>query len=121
MRDAEANAEEDKKFAELVEAAIRPTAGARHPQDPEGRGRQGTDAEKEAIEAAVKELEEAIKGNDMAAIEAKSEALSNASMPLMQKLYAEQQQAGGTQPGAGHEKADDGVVDAEFEDVSDKK
>jgi len=122
VRDAEANAEEDKKFAELVEARNQ-ADGLVHAtrKTLKDVGDKATDAEKEAIEAAVKELEEAIKGNDKAAIEAKSEALSNASMPLMQKLYAEQQQAGGTQPGAGHEKADDGVVDAEFEDVSDKK
>ncbi|RZU47699.1 molecular chaperone DnaK [Fluviicoccus keumensis] len=122
VRDAEANAEEDKKFAELVEARNQ-ADGLVHAtrKTLKDVGDKATDAEKEAIEAAVKELEEAIKGNDKAAIDAKSEALSNASMPLMQKLYAEQQQAGGTQPGPGHEKADDGVVDAEFEDVSDKK
>jgi molecular chaperone DnaK len=122
VRDAEANAEEDKKFAELVEARNQ-ADGLVHAtrKTLKDLGDKATDAEKEAIEAAVKELEEAIKGNDKAAIEAKSEALSNASMPLMQKLYADQQQAGGTQPGPGHEKADDGVVDAEFEDVSDKK
>ncbi len=122
VRDAEANAEEDKKFAELVEARNQ-ADGLVHAtrKTLKDVGDKATDAEKEAIEAAVKELEEAIKGNDKAVIEAKSEALSNASMPLMQKLYADQQQAGGTQPGPGHEKADDGVVDAEFEDVSDKK
>ena len=63
-------------------------------------------------------MEEALKGNDKDAITAKTEALSNASMPLMQKLYAEQ----GAEPQTGGaNKADDGVVDAEFEDVSDKK
>ena len=122
VRDAEANAEEDKKFAELVEARNQ-ADGLVHAtrKTLKDVGDKATDAEKEAIEAAVKALEEAIKGNDKAEIDAKSEALSEASMPLMQKLYADQQQAGGTQPGAGHEKADDGVVDAEFEDVSDKK
>ncbi|MDO8329819.1 MAG: molecular chaperone DnaK [Fluviicoccus sp.] len=122
VRDAEANAEEDKKFAELVEARNQ-ADGLVHAtrKTLKDVGDKATDAEKESIEAAVKALEEAIKGNDKAEIDAKSEALSEASMPLMQKLYADQQQAGGTQPGAGHEKADDGVVDAEFEDVSDKK
>ena len=122
VRDAEANAEEDKKFAELVEARNQ-ADGLVHAtrKTLKDVGDKATDAEKEAIEAAAKALEEAIKGNDKAEIDAKSEALSEASMPLMQKLYADQQQAGGTQPGAGHEKADDGVVDAEFEDVSDKK
>lgn len=122
VRDAEANAEEDKKFGELVEArnqgdnlvhATRKTL--------KDLGEKATDAEKAPIEAAIKDLEEALKGNDKDAITAKTEALSNASMPLMQKLYAEQG-AGGAEPQTGGaNKADDGVVDAEFEDVSDKK
>ncbi|MCP5173907.1 MAG: molecular chaperone DnaK [Moraxellaceae bacterium] len=122
VRDAEANAEEDKKFGELVEArnqgdnlvhATRKTL--------KDLGEKATDAEKAPIEAAIKDLEEALKGNDKDAITAKTEALSNASMPLMQKLYAEQG-AGAAEPQAGGaNKADDGVVDAEFEDVSDKK
>ncbi|PTQ91128.1 molecular chaperone DnaK [Agitococcus lubricus] len=124
VRDAEANAEEDKKFAELVDArnqgdnlvhATRKTL--------KDLGDKATDAEKTPIEAAIKELEEALKGNDKDDIVAKTEALSNASMPLMQKLYAAEQAAGGAgaQQAGGNSKADDGVVDAEFEDVSDKK
>jgi len=124
VRDAEANAEEDKKFGELVEArnqgdnlvhATRKTL--------KDLGDKATDAEKTPIEAAIKDLEEALKGNDKDDITAKTEALSNASMPLMQKLYAAEQAAGGAgaQQAGGNSKADDGVVDAEFEDVSDKK
>ena len=124
VRDAEANAEEDKKFAELVDArnqgdnlvhATRKTL--------KDLGDKATDAEKTPIEAAMKDLEEALKGNDKDDITAKTEALSNASMPLMQKLYAAEQAAGGAgaQQAGGNSKADDGVVDAEFEDVSDKK
>lgn len=124
VRDAEANAEEDKKFGELVEArnqgdnlvhATRKTL--------KDLGDKATDAEKAPIEAAMKDLEEALKGNDKDDIVAKTEALSNASMPLMQKLYAAEQAAGGAgaQQAGGNSKADDGVVDAEFEDVSDKK
>ena len=124
VRDAEANAEEDKKFGELVEArnqgdnlvhATRKTL--------KDLGDKATDAEKAPIEAAMKDLEEALKGNDKDDITAKTEALSNASMPLMQKLYAAEQAAGGAgaQQAGGNSKADDGVVDAEFEDVSDKK
>ncbi len=124
VRDAEANAEEDKKFAELVDArnqgdnlvhATRKTL--------KDLGDKATDAEKTPIEAAMKDLEEALKGNDKDDIVAKTEALSNASMPLMQKLYAAEQAAGGAgaQQAGGNSKADDGVVDAEFEDVSDKK
>lgn len=124
VRDAEANAEEDKKFAELVDArnqgdnlvhATRKTL--------KDLGDKATDAEKTPIETAIKDLEEALKGNDKDDIVAKTEALSNASMPLMQKLYAAEQAAGGAgaQQAGGNSKADDGVVDAEFEDVSDKK
>jgi len=124
VRDAEANAEEDKKFAELVDArnqgdnlvhATRKTL--------KDLGDKATDGEKAPIEAAIKDLEEALKGNDKDDIVAKTEALSNASMPLMQKLYAAEQAAGGAgaQQAGGNSKADDGVVDAEFEDVSDKK
>ena len=124
VRDAEANAEEDKKFAELVDArnqgdnlvhATRKTL--------KDLGDKATEAEKAPIEAAMKDLEEALKGNDKDDIVAKTEALSNASMPLMQKLYAAEQAAGGAgaQQAGGNSKADDGVVDAEFEDVSDKK
>lgn len=124
VRDAEANAEEDKKFAELVDArnqgdnlvhATRKTL--------KDLGDKATEAEKAPIEAAIKDLEEALKGSDKDAITAKTEALSNASMPLMQKLYAAEQGAAGAgaQQAGGNNKADDGVVDAEFEDVSDKK
>ena len=123
VRDAEANAEEDKKFGELVEArnqgdnlvhATRKTL--------KDLGEKATEAEKAPIEAAIKDLEEALKGNDKDAITAKTEALSNASMPLMQKLYADQGAGGAeAQQAGGANKADDGVVDAEFEDVSDKK
>ncbi|MCP5176777.1 MAG: molecular chaperone DnaK [Moraxellaceae bacterium] len=123
VRDAEANAEEDKKFGELVDArnqgdnlvhATRKTL--------KDLGDKATEAEKAPIEAAIKDLEEALKGNDKDAITAKTEALSNASMPLMQKLYADQGAGGAeAQQAGGANKADDGVVDAEFEDVSDKK
>lgn len=123
VRDAEANAEEDKKFGELVEArnqgdnlvhATRKTL--------KDLGDKATEAEKAPIEAAIKDLEEALKGSDKDDITAKTEALSNASMPLMQKLYAaEQAGSAGAQQAGGNSKADDGVVDAEFEDVSDKK
>lgn len=119
VRDAEANAEEDKKFGELVDArnqadnlvhATRKTL--------KDVGDKATDAEKASIEAALTELEEAMKGNDKDAITAKTEALSTASLPLMQKLYADQQAAeGAAQPAGGNNKADDGVVDAEFEEV----
>ncbi len=121
VRDAEANAEEDKKFAELVDVrnqgdnlvhATRKTL--------KDVGDKATDAEKASIEAAMKDLEEALKGNDKDDIAAKTEALSTASLPLMQKLYADQQAEAGAGAQAG-QPADDGVVDAEFEEVNDDK
>ncbi|HEX6591119.1 MAG TPA: molecular chaperone DnaK [Moraxellaceae bacterium] len=125
VRDAEANAEEDRKFAELVNARnsadqlVHATKKAIT-----DLGDKVTADEKTAIEAAIKDVEEAIQGSDKDAIEAKVEALSQASMPVMQKAYAEQAQAaGGADAGAGAQAgaADDGVVDAEFEEVKDDK
>lgn len=121
VRDAEANAEEDRKFEELVQArnqgdhlvhATRKTL--------EEAGDKATEEEKTAINAAIDALEEALKGNDKEDIEAKTKALTDASGELAQRLYTEAaQQEGAGQAEAGAEAADDGVVDAEFEDVSD--
>jgi molecular chaperone DnaK len=83
-------------------------------------GDKATAAETASIEAAMKDLEEALKGNDKDDIAAKTEALSTASLPLMQKLYADQQAEAGAGAQAG-QPADDGVVDAEFEEVKDDK
>ena len=86
--------------------------------------------EKSAIEAAIKDAEEALKSNDKATIEAKTETLAKASQKLGEKVYAETQGAAGAAgagaaPGGGggaEAKKDDGdVVDAEFTEVKDKK
>ena len=76
--------------------------------------------EKEAIEAAIKDVEEALKGDDKAAIDAKTEALMTASQKLGEKVYADMQAAqaaGGAAPGAEAKPADDNVVDAEVKEV----
>ncbi|EMP55323.1 molecular chaperone DnaK [Marinobacter koreensis] len=122
VRDAEANAEEDRKFEELVQArnqgdamvhAVRKTLSE--------AGDKVSDSEKESIEAAIKDLEEALEGSDKEAIETKTQKLTEVSSELAQKMYAEQgeqaQQAGG-QEGAQSQSADD-AVDAEFEEVKD--
>ena len=121
VRDAEANAEEDRKFEELVTArnqgdqlvhATRKTLTE--------AGDKATDEQKTAIETALTDLEEAIKGDDKDAIEAKINALSEASAPVVQKMYEEQAAQAETQADAGENKADaDDVVDAEFEEVKD--
>ncbi|WP_070884266.1 molecular chaperone DnaK [Pseudomonas sp. D1-3] len=126
VRDAEANAEEDRKFEEL--------AGARNQGDQlvhatrkmlTEAGDKATAEEKAAIETALGELEVAVKGDDKAAIEAKMNALSEATTPLAQKMYAEQPQPGAAGAGAadaGDTKGSaDDVVDAEFEEVKDNK
>ncbi len=122
VRDAEAHAEEDKKFEELT--------GARNQGDAmihtanktlKDAGDKATDEEKSQIEAAIKELEEVLKGSDKEAIEGKTEALTEALSAVAQKMYAEaaqaEQQAGGAETGA--KDAADDVVDAEFEEVKD--
>jgi molecular chaperone DnaK len=80
--------------------------------------------EKAGIERSIKDAEEAIKGSDKDAIEARTKALTEASHKLAEKMYAQQQPEGGTsqKPEAGSGTADEGnVVDAEFEEVKDKK
>ncbi|MCK6187763.1 MULTISPECIES: molecular chaperone DnaK [unclassified Pseudomonas] len=123
IRDAETNAEADKKFEEL--------AGARNQGDAlvhstrkmvADAGDKVTAEEKTAIEAAVVALEAAVKGDDKAAIEAKVEELSKVSAPVAQKMYAEQgQPADGAAQQAEPEAKHDDVVDAEFEEVKEQK
>ncbi len=124
VSDAEANAEADKKFEEMVQ--VRNTAdGLIHAtrKTLEEAGDKATDDEKSAIEAAIADLEEALKGDDKDNIEAKTNALTEASSSLAQKLYAEQaaqaEAAGGAEQGDSASQDDD-VVDAEFEEVKDK-
>ena len=126
VRDAEANAEEDRKFTELVNARnsadqlVHATKKA-----VTDLGDKVSADEKATIDAAIKELEEAIQGSDHEAITAKTEALSQASLPVMQKAYAEQQPQGGAEEATADAgatgRADEGAVDAEFEEVKDDK
>jgi len=117
VKDAEANAAEDKKFEELVQA--RNTAdGLAHAAKKtlEEAGDKASDDEKAAIEAAVSKVEEAVKGDDKEAIDAAAKELSEASSGLAQKLYAEQQAEAG--PADGNQQAPgDDAMDAEFEEV----
>ena len=119
VKDAEANAAEDKKFEELVQA--RNTAdGLAHAAKKtlEEAGDKATEEEKSAIEAGVKQVEDAVQGDDKAAIDEASKVLSEASSGLAQKLYAEQAE-GGEQP-AGEQAPGDDAMDAEFEEVKDE-
>jgi molecular chaperone DnaK len=128
VKDAEAHAEEDKKALELVTARNACDAMIHSVKKAmaEHGDKIGAD-EKAAIEAAIKEAEEALKdGNDKDAIEARTAALAQASQKLGEKIYAEQQAAAGAAgaaPGgeAGGKKDEGDVVDAEFTEVKDKK
>ncbi|HEK1685792.1 TPA: molecular chaperone DnaK [Pseudomonas putida] len=122
VRDAEANAEEDRKFEELAAARNQGDALVHSTRKMVvDAGDKATAEEKAAIEAAVVALEAALKGDDKAAIDAKVEELSKVSAPVAQKMYAEQQAQqpqGGAQQAEPEAKHDD-VVDAEFEEVKD--
>jgi molecular chaperone DnaK len=120
VRDAEAHSEEDKKFEEMV--TLRNQAdglvhGAR--KAVEDAGDKATEEEKTAIQTAATELEEALKGDDKADIEAKMQTLSEASATLAQKMYAEQADTGAGEAAADSDLGD--AVDAEFEEVKDDK
>ena len=124
--DAAAHADEDRKTLDLVNA--RNTAdGMVHSvkKSLTEHGDKLEAAEKEAIENALKDVEEALKGDDKDAIEAKTTALTEAAQKLGEKVYAEQQAqqaAASAQPSPEGEKTVDAeVVDAEFEEVKDEK
>ncbi len=124
VKDAEAHADDDKKARELVDVrnqcdslihSVKKTLAE--------NSDKVEDAEKETIEAAIKDAEEALKNGDKADIEAKSQALAAASQSIAEKLYANQESEGSdsnAQSGtAGSDEGD--VVDAEFEEVKDDK
>lgn len=118
VKDAEANAEEDHRLAELVQTRNQ-ADGLVHStrKSLEEYGDKLEASEKEAIEAAIKDLEEAIKGDDKADIDAKVEALGAASQKLGEKMYADMQQAQAAAESAQAAPADDNVVDADFKEV----
>ncbi len=125
VKDAEANAEEDKKRRELVETRNQ-AEGAAHSAESQLKehGDKIDAADKTAIEDAIKAVKTAAEGEDVAAIKAALETLQQASMKLGEAVYKDQ--AADASAGAeGAEEAttaaDDDVVDADFEEVDDDK
>ncbi|MCG3877920.1 molecular chaperone DnaK [Psychrobacter sp. Ps6] len=131
VRDAEANAAEDEKFANLAqvrnEADGRIHAVQKALKEAEDKV---TDEEKSTVESAITELEAAAKEDDHDEIKAKLEALDNAFLPVSQKIYADSGAGSeGMDPSqfqqgadaAGSNQADDDVVDAEFTEVDEDK
>jgi molecular chaperone DnaK len=121
--DAAAHADEDKKLRELVDARNAADGMVHSVQKSlKDHGDKLDAAEKEKIEAAIKEVEEILKSDDKDAIEAKTNALMEASHKLAEKIYAQQQPEGGAEAQPQGEKTVDAeVVDAEFEEVKDDK
>jgi molecular chaperone DnaK len=133
VKDAELNAADDKKKLELVQARNQADASLHSVKKSLTEYGDKLEAgEKEKIEAAVKQLEEAIKGEDKAAIEERSTALMTVSQKLGEKMYADMQAkqaaeeagsadagaaAGAAKPAGGQAAADDNVVDAEVKEV----
>ncbi|SFR51406.1 molecular chaperone DnaK [Thiomicrospira sp. ALE5] len=123
VKDAEAHAEEDRKMKELVEA--RNQADGMIHATRKAMTDAGDDldaAEKDAIEAAIKDVEEAMKGDDKAKIDEKVQALAAASQKMTEKMMAkQQQQTAGAEPNTSDNAKQDDIVDAEFEEVDDSK
>jgi molecular chaperone DnaK len=130
VKDAELNAAEDAKKLELVQARNQADAMMHSVKKSVAEHGDKLDAgEKEKIDTALKAVEDALKGDDKADIEAKTEALMSASQKLGEKMYADAQAApgaagaagsapGGEAPQAASAKPDDdNVVDAEFKEV----
>ncbi|NNM51029.1 MAG: molecular chaperone DnaK [Pseudomonadales bacterium] len=129
VRDAEAHAQEDKEFAEMVNLrnqgdglvhAVRKTLA--------DAGDKVAADEKTRIEAAIGELESALKNNDRTELEAKIKELTDVSASLAQRMYEQQAgaeahagDAGSHHAGSDHAGSDESVVDAEFEEVKDRK
>ncbi|HMW48033.1 MAG TPA: molecular chaperone DnaK [Cellvibrionaceae bacterium] len=121
VKDAEANAEADRKFEQLV-SARNTLEGLIHATKKtlEEAGDKATADEKSAIQAALSDAEAVVKTDDKEKIEASTQKLTEASSSLAQKLYAEQQAAsGGAEKSSG--KAEEGAFDAEFEEVKEDK
>ena len=129
VKDAEINAADDHRKLELAQARNTGEALAHSVKKSLAEYGDKIDAaDKQKIESALKDVEEALKGEDKAAIEAKTEALTTASQKIGEKLAADAQAAAAAgaagagaapqgQPGAQNKPDDDNVVDAEFKEV----
>lgn len=123
VKDAQAHADEDKKFKEMAD--LRNQAdGLIHSCEKSMKdlASEMADDEKKGIETAIAELREAIQGTDKAKIEDKLKVLTDASAKLSERIYAKKSAEGQAQPHADTQhqesaKKEDGVVDAEFEEV----
>lgn len=125
VQDAETHAEEDRKARELVDARNQGEAMIHTVRKTLSEaGDKVEDAEKASIESAISDLEEALKTEDVAEIQAKTNALMESSHKMAEQMYQEQAGEAAAESGAapsGEAPTGDDVVDAEFEEVKDKK
>ena len=120
VKDAEANAEDDKKFEELVKtknnADMLVHATRKTIEESDDKLEED---EKKQVEEALKSLEEAISSEDIEAIESSTKNLNDVLTPLTQKLYKQENQEGNSESDSTSEESSENTVDAEFEEVKD--
>ena len=122
VRDAEEHAEDDRKARELVDARNQGEAMAHTVRKTLTEAGDKVDAgEKDSIEKAIADLEAVVKGEDVAEIQAKTNALMEASHKLAEKMYQSEETQAADDSAGGSTPGQDDVVDAEFEEVKDKK
>jgi molecular chaperone DnaK len=122
VADAESHAEEDRKFRELVDARNQADSLIHASEKTlKELGEKASSEERLNIENAVSDVKAALGSDDISAIQAKTAALAEASGTLAQKMYAEQAEQEKSGDSADAKKADDDVVDAEFEEVDEDK
>jgi molecular chaperone DnaK len=126
VKDAEAHADDDRRFHELVAARNQADTMIHATKKSMSQlGDKMESGEKESIESAIKDLEEAMKGEDKARIEQLTKTLGEASAKMAERLYAQSGSTGEAEPGPAAKEGSTGsgedVVDAEFEEVKDDK
>ena len=122
IKEAEANAETDKKVRELVDAKNQAEAIIHSAEKGiVDAGDKITDEEKDPVEAAIKDLKEVLDGEDLAAIQEKTATLSQAAMKIGEKLYQQEQENTGDENQGDNETKDADIVDADFEEVKEEE
>ena len=122
IKEAEANAETDKKVRELVDAKNQAEAIIHSAEKGiVDAGDKITDEEKDPVEAAIKDLKEVLDSEDLAAIQEKTATLSQAAMKIGEKLYQQEQENTGDENQGDNETKDADIVDADFEEVKEEE
>ena len=122
IKEAEANAESDKKIRELVDAKNQAEAIIHSAEKGiTDAGDKITNEEKDPVEAAIKDLKEVLDGEDLAVIQEKTATLSQAAMKIGEKLYQQEQESSGDENQGDNETKDADIVDADFEEVKEEE